>query len=944
MKKLTFVLSILLLAGAVRGDDAAAKRAADYREFRDQLATDKSLIRYYTFEDEGQDVPNLGGDKRGELILSLKGPYFNADLHPGQNTDYTRWTEGRFVGKPALSFGAVRDSATRSMFYGTPSGVLTLEAWVRPHESAGGKAEAILFSVGSGFGDGWLLKATSSETSLRIGRPQKDGGDVELSVKPLAGHVWHQVVAVIEHQTLRLYVDGELAGTKEFTGGFIQPTAPGGYFAQCPEDARGGLKIGSIGNLNNTLRFDCDELALYNRALTPEDIHAHFMGGQPVESAADQAAAHLSLLEKQAQMDKIKFEIPSESFGYFPAGKPVPLTVEVPKTVKLASPLSVEVKIYGNDGKPSFSGEKCLALTGSEDARLRWKVPFLTTCGLYQMDVLLKDSTGAVIAKKNYPVAATVLVAPMSERPVSSPMAGHEILSRHNEDLAIGGRTERIIPYVPKLPNGDPDLRDLDARVSKILSLGLDLMVCVGPYFAPGVAGSFDPAGFEAWVRPIIERYKGKVKYWEIMNEPNALKITPPQYVAYLKAAHRVIREVDPESKIVGLCGVGAYPEWTDDVLAAGGSGLFDILGFHNYIFSSPISGWKREHKIERVRAVLTKHLGKEIPIWNTESGIHQPRRAGGRPLNDAELLAKYPRGGQKAGVTLVPADAIAMATEHVGAVWQTQSILLDCALGVERWFVLMGASNFYPQHSQFSGVPSEKGISYAALASVLGPMKSTRLIPMDSSTAAGVLVTSLDGRRTAALFADIPTSNSFTVKKNGTYHGMDFLGNPLKWEAKDKLLTVSFGAEPVYIFDVPDDLHKAPILKVKSFPALLSPGATAEGLVTLTNPFSSPLTAELSIVSEKSTVSFSKDIHMEPGKSLDVPFRMVAGALPRGDHALTVSLSRQGKEITTAEQPFASEGVAQGIPMAAHAIHPIVHPDQALHFEYSTTKGVPGG
>jgi thioredoxin reductase (NADPH) len=27
---------------------------------------------------------------------------------------------------------------------------------------------------------------------------------------------------------------------------------------------------------------------------------------------------------------------------------------------------------------------------------------------------------------------------------------------------------------------------------------------------------------------------------------------------------------------------------------------------------------------------------------------------------------------------------------------------------------------------------------------------------------------------------------------------------------------------------------------------------------------------------------------------------------------------------------------------MAAHAIHPIVHPDEALHFEYSTSKGVP--
>ncbi len=28
---------------------------------------------------------------------------------------------------------------------------------------------------------------------------------------------------------------------------------------------------------------------------------------------------------------------------------------------------------------------------------------------------------------------------------------------------------------------------------------------------------------------------------------------------------------------------------------------------------------------------------------------------------------------------------------------------------------------------------------------------------------------------------------------------------------------------------------------------------------------------------------------------------------------------------------------------MAAHAIHAVVHPDQALHFEYSTSKGVPG-
>ena len=34
-------------------------------------------------------------------------------------------------------------------------------------------------------------------------------------------------------------------------------------------------------------------------------------------------------------------------------------------------------------------------------------------------------------------------------------------------------------------------------------------------------------------------------------------------------------------------------------------------------------------------------------------------------------------------------------------------------------------------------------------------------------------------------------------------------------------------------------------------------------------------------------------------------------------------------------------QGFSEGA-MAAHAIHPIVHPNTALHFEYSTSKGVP--
>ena len=916
------LLSIFLLAVITQG------HSANWPEYRDQVSQDKSLVRYYTFEEPGDEVRNLAGDKRGPLMLAFREPYYHAAFFPQRNVDFPQRTEGRFPGKPALSIGSANSGAMRSMFYNTPSGVLTLETWIRTHASPGEKAEAILFSVGTGSGDGWLLRTDSQNASLRIGRPAGEGGDVQLDVKPLAGHVWHHLVAELDHHVLRLYVDGELAGSKEFAGDFKQPVTPGGYFALCPEADGGGLKIGSIREPDNTLRFDCDELALYDRALPAEEIRAHFESGRSPEPAAEQESAHRTLLEKQAMLAGIKIEIPPDSFGYFPAGKPAPLTVVVPTTVKLASPLAVEVSIHDGGPKPVFSGAKSLDLSGKGEARLDWELPFPKTCGLYQIDIALKDPTGAVVLTKSYPVAATVAVAPMSERPESSPLAGHGIFHRHNEDLAIGGRYERILNWNPKLPDGRPGFQYTDPHVSLAEAAGIGILYCIDPQ-PPGTVDwtkvEADPTEWENWVRAIVEHYKGRVKYWEILNEPNAGKgITPARYAALLKSACRVIREVDPASKIVGLCGVSSYPEWTEDVLAAGGGGTFDILSFHNYLGSSPILAWRRDRKIERTQAAMVKHLGKTLPIWNTESGIHQPLRSNGRALDDAGLLAKYPtRSRQENGHTLVSADAVTLATEHVGACWQTQSILLDCALGVERWFTLMGASNFYLRNNNnvSSGCPSEKGIAYAALAKVLTPMKSCRLLPISSSSAAGVLVTSLDGKKTAALFADVPTTRCFTVKQNRTYLGMDYFGNPLKWEAQGNLLTVAFGMEPVYIFDVPEDFQEAPFLQVKSFQALVSPGDKVDGVLSVTNLLSSPLAGELKLASPQSTLSFAKEIRLQPGESQDVPFRLQAGPLPRGNHVLVASLSQNGEEIAATESQFSSEGVAQGVPLTARAI-----------------------
>ena len=937
---------VLFLAGTEwsHGANANGSGYADWQQFRDRLAQDKSLVRYYTFEELGDEVRNLAGDHVGSLLISVREPYYNPALHyiSNLNIDFAQWTKGRIPGKPALSFGSATNSVQRSLLYRTASGVLTLETWIRTHSNPGDKTAACLFSIGSGFGDGWFMAATSDGINLRIGRPAGDGGDVALSVKPLTGHVWHHLAAVIDHRALRLYVDGELAGTKEFSSDFHQTPEPGGHYAGNPEEHNGGLKIGSIRQPENTLRFDCDELAIYDRVLAVDEIRTHYETGRPKESAVEQDQTHRALLERQAMLAGITMEFPLEYNGYFPAGEPVALTIVVQADVKLPAPLTVDVAIRDASQKSVFTGKKNLALSGKEDARLVWDLPLPKTCGLYQIDVSLKDSTGAVLLKKNYPAAAALRVVPMIERPASSPMAG-------NVERALGGRCARLIPWCPKLPNGTPGFEFSDRDVKFALNAGTDVLFCISPRFDMGQVDLnkvlTDPKEWENWVRPLIERYKDRVKYWEILNEPNANsfgnRISPDLYIALLKSAHRVIREVDPQAKVVGLCGVTTYPEWTENVLAAGGGGFFDILAFHNYIGSSPISAWKRDRKIERTRAAMIKHLGKtaaEIPIWNTESGIHQPRRVNGHSLTDAELLEKYhSRARQENGLTLVSADAITMATEHVGACWQTQSILLDCALGVKRWFVLMGASHFYPGGTGSEGCPTEKGIAYAALASVLTPVKSAQLLPISSSTAAGVMVTRLEGGHTVALFSDMTTTRSFSVTENRTYRGMDFLGNPMEWKALGNLLTVSFGMEPVYIFDVPESFGEAPFLTIKSFPALVSPNEKAEGVLTVKNMLPSPMKGTLQITSPNSSITFEKEISLPPSGLKDVPFLLEAGAIQRGSHSLTIRLSQEGKEISTTEYIYSSEGMAHGVPMISTPIKLDGNPDDWKDIPYET-------
>ena len=147
--------------------------------------------------------------------------------------------------------------------------------------------------------------------------------------------------------------------------------------------------------------------------------------------------------------------------------------------------------------------------------------------------------------------------------------------------------------------------------------------------FAYGAGGASEPRDIVDWenyVRMVVTRYKGRLPYLEIWNEPKYGDIesikgaffsgTVKDLVALACSAYRVAREVDPRIRIVspGFNGAG---DRLGRFLEAGGKRCVDIIGFHFYVA-------KPEQAMERIRAVrkiMVEQGVSEIPLWNTEQG-----------------------------------------------------------------------------------------------------------------------------------------------------------------------------------------------------------------------------------------------------------------------------------------------------------------------------------
>ncbi len=127
----------------------------------------------------------------------------------------------------------------------------------------------------------------------------------------------------------------------------------------------------------------------------------------------------------------------------------------------------------------------------------------------------------------------------------------------------------------------------------------------------------------------VVKQLKGKIKYYEIFNEPNSLQnVSGQMYVNLLKPVYKAIKEIDPDAVVLGVSQAGIWWPTTCEatfmkqVFEAGGADYMDAVSVHPYPDMSKKA--VDEHPVSYkavMDCIIDAMCGAKLPIWITETG-----------------------------------------------------------------------------------------------------------------------------------------------------------------------------------------------------------------------------------------------------------------------------------------------------------------------------------
>ncbi len=138
-----------------------------------------------------------------------------------------------------------------------------------------------------------------------------------------------------------------------------------------------------------------------------------------------------------------------------------------------------------------------------------------------------------------------------------------------------------------------------------------------------GVCTDTQLAAWTEAVGLLATTLKGRVKYWEILNEPNTF-LTGPEYAKVLEATSKTLRANDPAAHLIGGSVVNAHRHDLYKATMATAPGTFDSFSYHPYRFG--LTNPESEKESHRQGILGTKQdlvaAGHKPDIFLTEEGM----------------------------------------------------------------------------------------------------------------------------------------------------------------------------------------------------------------------------------------------------------------------------------------------------------------------------------
>jgi hypothetical protein len=151
------------------------------------------------------------------------------------------------------------------------------------------------------------------------------------------------------------------------------------------------------------------------------------------------------------------------------------------------------------------------------------------------------------------------------------------------------------------------------------------------------------------FVTAVVTRAAGKIKYWEIWNEPTVSGYwvgSNQQMLRLAQDAFTIIKSIDPNALVTTPApstGINGVANWMGPYLALGGGQYADIISFHGYNWSTQAGVYPQPEAIvplvDNLKSVLVANAQNSKPLWCTEGGWGDTT---GNGFTDQDLHAAY--------------------------------------------------------------------------------------------------------------------------------------------------------------------------------------------------------------------------------------------------------------------------------------------------------------